>query len=190
MNVLGSQASWKVLVANLSAASFPEKGIAADKIRTGFRMSVLQTLGVGPTQGGSVVPNGAFLGIIDGYAAGAPTRPSATITVVDNTFAGDSARLYVGPFTLVSGIHFTPGGGVNATATAIAAAVSLLPGYTGGAVGAVVTVPGPAAALGDALRLNADYTGGNKNFTFVWPLLSGYLGYVSNNPIHPPEVLP
>lgn len=191
MTVTSSQAPYTLLVANLDRPAMPEKGINAHKTRTGFRMSAVQALGQGSTmQGGSQVVVQTGLGLINGYAAGAPTRPQGTVTVANNTFSGDSAFLRVGPFTIVSNVHFTPGGGVNATATALAAAITLLPGYDAGAVGAVVTVQGPAGALGGDLRLDASYRGGAKNYTLSWPSLQGFLGYLSNPPFSSPGVLP
>lgn len=191
MKTLGSQAPYTLLVANLDRPAFPEKGINAHKTRTGFRMSAIQSLGAGETmQGGTMVPVGTQLGLIDGYADGAPTRPQGTVTVANNTFAGPSAMLRVGKYTLVSNVHFAPGGGVNATATALAAAITLLPGYDANAVGAVITVEGPSGALGDDLRLTAEYTGGAKNYTFSWPTQPGFLGYLSNDPLSGPGVLP
>lgn len=191
MTSIGSQAPYNILVANLDRPAMPEKGIAAHKIRTGFRLSHIQALGKGATmQGGSMVVAQTGLGLIDAYAAGAPTRPTGTVTVANNTFSGDSALLRVGQYTIVSNIHFAPGGGVNATATALAAAISLLPGYSALAVGAVVTIQGPAGALGDALQLSAEYQGGAKNYTLVWPHLQGFLGYSSNPPLSAPGVLP
>lgn len=191
MSTIGSQAPFTILVANLDTPSMPEKGIPAGITRTGFRMSHIQALGKGQTmQGGTMVVVQTSLGLVDGYAAGAPTRPQAQLTVASNTFAGDSAILQVGPFALVSNVHFAPGGGVNATATALAAAITLLPGYDAVAVGAVVTVQGPAGALGDDLRLDAHYLGGEKNYTFVWPEKTGFLGYLSNLPLLSPGELP
>ncbi len=186
-----SQAPYLLLVANLDGAAAPEAGIPAPKARTGFRLSHIQSIGLGSTmQGGTMVPTQTILGIVDVYADGAPTRPEATLTVVSNVFAGDSARLYVGPFVLVSYVHYIPGAGVAATATALAAAIDALPGYDAVAVGADVTVEGPVGALGVQLRFYAEYTGGEKNFDFVWPVVTSELGYLSNPPLSPPGILP
>jgi len=191
MTFIGSQAPFTLLVANLDRPAMPEKNISARKIRTGFSLSHLQSLGQGTTmQGGSMVVVQTGLGLVDAYAEGAPTRPEGTVTVVSNTFSGDSAHLRVGQFTLVSNVHFTPGGGVDATATALAAAITLLPGYSALAVGPLITIQGPAGALGLDLRLEAEYLGGAKNYTLTWLHLQGFLGYVSNPPISAPGVLP
>jgi len=191
MTFTGSQAPYTLLVANFDRPAMPEKGINAHKIRTGFTMSAIQSFGGEDTmQGGTMVPIQTQFGLADIYAAGAPTQPTATLTVVSNVFAGDSAHLFVGPFTIVSNVHFTPGGGVNATATALAAAIDLLPGYAAVAVGPIVTVTGPVGALGVLLRFQAEYQGGEKNYTFTWPTMLGSLGYLSNPPISAPGVLP
>lgn len=184
---IGSQAPYTVLVANLDVSAMPERGINAHKIRTGFRMSPIQTMG-NELVGEAMSPLKTSLATFNAYADGAPTRPTATVTVANNTFSGDSARLFVGPYTIVSNVHFTPGGGVNATATALAAAVDALPEYTAAAVGAVVTVQGPISGL--SLRFQAEYVAGNKNYSFSWPTNPGFLGYLSNPPLLGPVVLP
>jgi hypothetical protein len=94
----------------------------------------------------------------------------------------------VGPYELVANRDFTPGGGVAATATAIAAAIDNLPGYNGTAVGAVVTVTGPLGSAPASLAFSAVYRTSTLNFTFAYVGPNGFLGYV-DSPLHV-DVLP
>ena len=97
-------------------------------------------------------------------------------------------RLLVGPFELVANRDFIPGGGAAATATALAAAIDALPGYTAAEVGADITVTGPLGAAPASLRFDATYRTSTANFTFTWTGVDGFLGY-SDSPLEV-EILP
>lgn len=188
MSFVGSQPRFKILVANLSAPT-SAKGVPAPKLRAGFQMSMVPLLGRPQGMlGGTMATLRTVSGTYFDASAGIPVRPTAALEVVSNTFAGNSALLAVGPFTLVSHVHFVPGGGVAATATALAAAISALPGYTATPAGAVVTVQGPRGALGIQVQFSAKYTGGEANYRFTWPSVPGELGYTST-PLVGAEIL-
>lgn len=188
MSFFSAQPRFTILVANLGTPT-TAKGVPGERLRAGFRMSLTPSLGRPQGMlGGTMATVRCGTGSYFDAAQGAPSRPTATVEVVSNTFAGTSAKLYVGQYTLISGVHFIVGGGVNATATALAAAISALPGYTGNAVGAVVTVQGPLGALGIAVRFSAKYTGGDVNYSFTWPTVVGELGYTTS-PLAPAEIL-
>ena len=93
-----------------------------------------------------------------------PYPVEGQFTVADNDFTTGRAVLVLGNYRLISNIDFIPGGAVGATATAIAAVISRLPGYEATALGAVVTVNytmGPA----DEIEFQADHYGTVVNFT-------------------------
>lgn len=105
------------------------------------------------------------------------TVPTGIVTVSSVVFEGQSASVFVGPFELVSERDFTILGGAAAVAASLAGAISQLPGYTGLAAGVDVNVQGPLNAVCPAfLRFDADYRGGERNFTFTWPTYPGQLG--------------
>ena len=64
---------------------------------------------------------------------------TGSLTVANNNFTLP-AHVILGEYTLISSIDFTPGVGVNQTATALAAAISRLPGFQAVAVLAVVSI--------------------------------------------------
>jgi len=196
-----AKVGYEILVANFSRP-FPSSITGADpvhdaptKTRTGFEFTHVQTLGfaLDHTQAGaarSVVVSS----LQQGFEPFPPTAlPQASLDVVDNTFAGLSAILYLGPYELVSNRDYVVGAGVNATAAAIGAAIDNLPGYSTVVALANVAVSGPRGQVG--LRFDATYRGGNDNFTFNYPAGSpdGVLGYgpsPGDGPIKPPHILP
>ena len=192
---------YEILVANFSRP-FPSLISGADpvhdaptKVRTGFEFTHIQTLGftTDHTQAGaarSVVVST----LQQEYEPALPTGlPTADLVVADNVFAGLSATIHLGPYELVSNRDFVPGAGVNATATAIGAAIDNLPGYSTIVAAATVTVSGPRGQVG--LPFFASYTGGNENFTFTYPagsqeFILGYGPTPADGPIKPPHIFP
>jgi hypothetical protein len=194
-----SQPSYQLLVANFSRPTqSSESGsdtaeMAPTKTRTGFVFRHVQNLGFasdhtqGTAVGASSVVTSTLNAQFDPFSGTPP--PRGDVEVVDNTFAGLSASLFVGPYELVSGRDYLVGGGAAATATAIATAVSNLPGYTGTPAGAVVTVEGPLGQVG--LRFEAAYRGGAANFAFTYVDQDGVLSQgIGAGPIEPPTILP
>jgi hypothetical protein len=68
-----------------------------------------------------------------------PAPQTGDITVLDNDFSKGRAVLTLGPFEIVSNIHYLPGASTTLTATALAAVISRLPGWAASSVGPVVT---------------------------------------------------
>lgn len=95
---------------------------------------------------------------------GTPSASTGTVTVADNDFTAE-AVLYLGPYTLVSGIHWTPGGSVGASATALAAAIDNLPEYSASPSGADVEIEGPKGPSGIGLSFTAYFKGSIENYT-------------------------
>jgi len=98
---------------------------------------------------------------------------SGTFTVADNDFTTGRVELIIGKYKLLNYIDYTPGAGAAATATAIAATISNLPGYSASALGADVTVyyeAGPA----NQVDFKAIHYGSKTNFTPFSPS-NGYL---------------
>lgn len=161
-----AQKSYDLLVANFSRP-YPSAIHGANpdnqsytRSRTGFEIQVIQTVG----RGGPSLVVTATRGTLDPFGGNPP--PTGEVEVVSDNFANGSASLFVGQFELVSGRDFATGGGVAATAGNIATAINTLPGFSAGAVGAVVTVEGPLGQVG--LRFEAHYRGGEQNFEFTY----------------------
>jgi len=103
-----------------------------------------------------------------GLLTGAPAPATATIVVIDNDFTTGAAKLTIGEFELESGIHYTPGGTLNATAIALAAAINNLPEYTAPIPGAAtVDVSGPTGPDGGFIEFDVYYEGTKTNFTLA-----------------------
>jgi len=108
----------------------------------GAPLPVRNTVTEGPIANGSSNQNGRLL-----VGAGGIAGATGQFTVADNDFSTGRVKLLLGDHELLSNIDFLPGLNVGATATAVAAAISLLSGFSATALGAVVTVlydAGPA----------------------------------------------
>ena len=190
---------YQLLVANFSRPTQSSEygsdtsNMAPTKTRTGFTFRHVQNLGFagdmthGTSSPGRSLVTNTLNAQFDPFGGTPPA--TGDVTVADNTFAGTSASLFIGPYELVSGRDYIVGGAAAATATAIATAVSNQPGYTGTPAGAVVTVDGPAGQAG--LRFDATYRGGAENFTFTYVDQDGVLSQgIGGGPIEPPGILP
>ena len=115
-----------------------------------------------------------------------PQRPSGVLEVLAVPISGtESPTLKVGPFELEAGRDYVPGAVVADTATAIAAAISNLPGYSAVPLLAVVFVEGPAGAT--ELAFDSIYASTVQTFSFTYTEVEGFLGY-DVRPLFPIEV--
>lgn len=95
-----------------------------------------------------------------------PTAATGEFTVADNDFTTGAAILFLGENKIISDIDFIPGVGVDDTATAIAAAISRLPGFSATSNGALVMVEWEGSF--DEVEFYARHYGTKTNFsTFV-----------------------
>lgn len=117
------------------------------------------------TEGGKAI-NGSMV-----VAAAGVVRETGTFRVADNDFT-TRAELILGDYRLLSNVDFLPGAGVNDTATAIAATIAVLPGFTALAVAADVTVRYDGTA--DIVEFKAIHYGTHTNFTLLVPA-TGFL---------------
>ena len=165
--LLTAQPKFKMLVANLTRGSDPSRNTGGNpvKARTGFEHQLFQDIPRGPEASRvwkrSSPGVSSYMGLLTGSP---PVGVTGTVTVVNNDFSA-SAMLTMGLYTVTSGEDFTVGGGVNATATALAAAISGLPGFAAVAVGPAVTITGPFGPDGNDLVLEAHYAGSVVNYT-------------------------
>lgn len=168
--LISAQAPFTMLVANIKGASDPSKGTSGNpvKLRSTFTVQNFPEIpGRGPetiTTNPKTPGVGTRLGLVHYTTPPVPVRATGTITVASNTFTGPTT-LQLGAFLITSGQEFAIGGGVNATATNLAAAISNLPGYAASPLGAVVTVTGLVGPIGNVA---AFWAGGSnpQNFTF------------------------
>jgi len=89
----------------------------------------------GQIRTGNKITNGL---LVEGIAGIQPE--TAGFTVANNDFSTGRVEIVLGDFTLISGVDFAVGLNVGATATAIAAAITNLTGFTSTALGAVVSI--------------------------------------------------
>lgn len=152
--------AFRVAVANLAEGGNPDQGHNATKVRSGFAYQNILT------RAGGMGTNALI--------AGTPLGPqTASLTVADNDFTTGRALLYLGEYTLIPHVDYTPGAGVNATATALAAAIDLLPQYTAQAVGAVVSITSTLQPV-EQVVFRVGYEGTIENFTPLVPA-TGYM---------------
>ena len=180
MRLMTAQAPHTILVANLEAGSDPSRNSAGNpvKVRTGF---VRQNLPDVSRDGGDIWERSpsnqtpgthTAQGLLTYTVADTPVRASCTITVVDNTFTLP-ATIVIGGFRLTSGVDYTVGGGVNATATNVAAAIDGLPTFSAVAVGATVTVADSYGPNGNNIPVQVLYTGSVQNFSVSSNYMAG-----------------
>ena len=119
------------------------------------------------------------------YQSSPATGGEGTITVAAAVSPEPATIIYLGGYELRSGEDFVVvNGDVNTTATNIAAAISLLPGFT--AVGnlADVEIVGPLGPQGDAILFRV---GGYSPSSYTLTPTTGSLAD-SNPIIGPPEI--
>jgi hypothetical protein len=192
---------YELLVANFSRPN-PAPGYGADpvvtrptKIRSGFIFRHVQNIGLSTelTNATRAPARSVITKTLNAQMQPfAPNQlPFADVEVISDVFSGQSASLFVGPYELVSNRDFVTGGGLVATALNISNAINNLPGYSAVPAGAVVTVTGPGGQI--ALRFDAEYRGGERNFDFTYPdsTQDGYLGFDPGfDPEEPPTIIP
>lgn len=170
-----AQRPFMMLVANLAHGSDPSRNTGGNpvKVRVGFTQQFFPDVNRdsaddrGPGVESARTPGvGTRMGHVKYTVVPVPVNATGTITVASNDFSVP-ASVYVGEFVLTSGVHYVVGGGVNATATALAVAIDGLPGFSAAAVAATVTVTGPAGSNGNAVLFEAVATGAVENFTLV-----------------------
>lgn len=112
--------------------------------------------------------NSSVPGQLGQQAPGQFAAKTAQFTVADNNFATGRVVVVLGEHKITNGFDYVLGGGVNATATAVAAAINRIPGYTAAAVAADVTInyhDGPV----DVVEFRVIHYGDRANFTPLVP---------------------
>jgi hypothetical protein len=147
--VVGGQAPFKILVANLAGGSDPSRGAAFNPVKTRVAFTMQHFVEVGVRGGQTTFPTSPStpgLATRVGYAtytvANTPVRGSGTITVASNTFLGPTT-VTVGEYTFLSGSDFSvSGAAVKATASATVLATPCTSTLT---VGGVALTPAGGA---------------------------------------------
>lgn len=176
--LLSAQAPFTILVANIDGAGDPSHGRNPVKIRTAIQT---QTFGevssqtydeskVGDPQAPGLTPR---TGLLDYTTAPVPVASHVTITVADNDFSF-AAVLYLGSYSITSGVDYAVGVDTDTTAAALAAAINALPAFTATALLSVVSVVGPTTTNANNMQFVALYRGTIANYT-----LSPTTGYFS-----------
>lgn len=109
-------------------------------------------------------PNGGT-GLRGGIIPDAASKPTyqGTVTVADNDFSTGQAILTILDWVFVANLDFLVGGTVNATATALAAAIDAVPILSATALAAVVTVEAPYGL--DPITFTVLHLGTKTNYT-------------------------
>ena len=99
---------------------------------------------------------------------GAPGPQTAQLTVADNDFSTGIARLILGDYELISALDYVIGGGVNATATNLAAAIDALTEFSAVPTAAVVDIQYHGGAANE-VDFKVVHEGTQTNFTPLVP---------------------
>lgn len=153
-----------VLVGHKDGPSDPSRngGGAPTLLRSTISFASITTEG-GKFQNGAMVDNSPLTPIVSGM--------TGAFVVNDNDFSTGPAVFTLGPYELTSFVDYTPGAGVNATATAVAAAISRLPGYI--ATANVATVSVERSGSCDEVEFSVKHFGTHTNFNALVPT-TGY----------------
>jgi len=150
-----AQKPFKMIVGALKQGSDPSRGPSGNPvvaISTYTRQSFPEIPGRGAD---SSYPGIKGTTTRTGLLTGSPTAATGEITcAVNQTFLLGPTSIHLGEHVLTSNVEWIPSsaggpGSFAATATAIAAAISKLDGYSAVAVGPVVQVTGPVSIIGN-----------------------------------------
>ncbi len=191
-----AQRPFTMLVANLQHGSDPSRNSGGNpvKVRNGFTLQHFPEVsreaandrGTRGVDTGRTPGLATRVGYVDYTTSTLPVNASGTVTVASNVFTLP-ATLRLGEFVLVSGEAFTVAGTAADSATALAAAIDMLPGFSAAAVGALITITGPSGPNGNAVLFDAVYAGAVQNYTLA--PTSGHL--TGGEPsIGPPVIVP
>jgi hypothetical protein len=152
-----AQRPFTMLVANIRQGSDPSKGAAGNpvRVRTTYRQQhFLEKGGVGYDvlpDSHSTPGTGTRMGLLD-FQSSNPTGGEGTITVVAAVSPEPATIIYLGGYELRSGEDYVVANAdVNTTAANLAAAITLLPGFTANANLADVEIVGPLGPQGNAI---------------------------------------
>jgi len=166
-----AQRPFTMLVANLRRGSNPSRGVAGnpDPVRQTYTSQLFPELG---GRGPEVIPAdprspgvSTHIGHVGYTTSPVPVAATGTITVLADAWTGPTT-VHLGPYVLTSDVDYATGGGVGGVATALAAAISALPGYSATPAGAVVSVTGLFGVQGNEAVFYADGST-PQNFTFA-----------------------
>lgn len=163
--VISVQKPIELVVANMSQGSYPTLGVNIRDvvIREVFTVQHVSNIGAG------VADPQEYRGLSHQQFPDAVeflVEHEAEVTVDDNDFSA-GAVIRIGEFELIANIDFVEGASSTDTASAIAAAISNLPGYSATNVGPIVTVVGKKGAQGKADRFEVQGFGAVNNFSDV-----------------------
>lgn len=166
--IITAPSKFKVLVANLEGSGDPSRGRNPVKLRTGFQLQVFTEIPreSNETRVGDPQTPGlrSQTGLLTSSVPGVPVGGNGTITVSSNDFTAQ-ATLFIGVYSITSGVDYTVGGSTALTAAAIATAINNLPQFSANAVLSDITVTGPFGPDGDSTKFEAQYRGSVRNFT-------------------------
>jgi len=160
--------NFTVLVGHKNGPSDPSSNAAPPSlIRNTITFAPLTTEG-GDFQNGAMVDNSPLTPVVSGS--------TGSFVVADNDFSTGPATIVIGPYRFTSFVDFIPGAGVNATATAIATAISNVPELTATANVATVSVVWDGSC--DEVDFQVYHYGTKTNFSNLTPangfLANGY----------------
>lgn len=167
--ITSAQAPFKILVANLTGGSDPSRGPSGNPVKarsTFTQQFFIDVPGREPDNCSLVssIPGfGTRTGHVEYTVSPIPVSASGTLTVANNTFSGPTT-IQLGEYILTTDEDFAVGVDATTTAANLAAAISLLGGYSATNLLAVVSISGPFGVLGNEVLFIA---GGSSpaNFT-------------------------
>jgi hypothetical protein len=101
------------------------------------------------------------------------TSDDAQLAISSSTFSGGGqvggrSVIELGPYLLVTGLNWNPVvGNTTTSATALAAAIDNLPGFSATSLGAVVSLEGPTGPNGGSLLFDVFHEGGVNHFVLA-----------------------
>lgn len=150
-----------VLVGNFPYGSDPSRNLPVYQNPSPIRQGVTHQI---LTEGDKRVSARNTVGLLDGAIA----NKTASLTVADNDFSTGKAIIQLGEYLITSEVDYAIGGGVNATATNIAASIDNLPRFTASPTGAQVDI-GYSGGPANIVTFRVFYYGTKTNFNPISP---------------------
>lgn len=165
--LFSAQAPVTMLVPRLTGGSDPSRGVNPTKASETYTFQHIHEI---PNRGEDLVlkdPGHEGISTKMGMLTGNPANATGDVQITSNTFT-DRAILYLGEYEIVSGVHWTVGGSIAASAAALATYIDSLPEYsaTDDTVD-TVTITGPFGPDGNYIRFEATYEGAVANFVLA-----------------------
>lgn len=163
--LFSAQAPVTMLVPRLTGGSDPSRGVNPSKASETYTFQHTHEV---PGRGEELTlrdPGHEGVSTKMGLLTGNPAQATGDVQITSNTFT-DQATLYLGGYEIVSGVHWTVGGSIAASAANLASYINSLAEYSATDDGVdTVTITGPYGPDGNYIGFKAVFGGTVSNYS-------------------------